>query len=441
MYKQNRWHPDGDMPTDQAALQYLKSRTESINTKELKSTREALTKIEEWRDGSQEQQAAAWYYAMFCQAYGYGIKKGGSISARRGWISPSDLKSHLGLGGKDPHYLAIRPSNWVGWAAIDIDEGSRYHPSSVEGEGIEPIKEALSEIGLTKAIEFQSSTSSGIHLWYPLATLSKAWDLAKELDACLRSKGLEIQNGVLELRPNKKQYDSDYLMIRAPLTGEGNSYWAPEHGDFGLLQELRLFHQIWLKMQKENQLKPLKANSQSNPILPPNRRGPAKGKYNLKDAQERLKRGFTKKGASQDLKLSSLIVARLIEGIDNYSDLKERTHEILENLPGFNHYCGHKREITKRTYITKKELRKCLQMAPGGYKNTWKEESNLKRAKMASEDALEAIEKASEEGMSFKSENKAIEYLKTKGGPSRSWWRNSPNKEFLQLMKERLVEK
>ena len=429
------------MPTDQAALQYLKSRTESSGTKEQKSTREALTQIEEWQEGSQEQQAAAWYYAMFCQAYGYGIKKGGSIAARRGWISPSDLKSHLGLGGKNPHYLAIRPSKWVGWAALDIDEKSRYHPSSTEGEGIEPIKEALLEIGLTSAIEFQSSTSSGIHLWYPLATLSRAWDLAMNLEACLLSKGLEKRNGVLELRPNKKQYDSDYLMIRAPLTGEGNSYWAPEYGDFGLLQELRLFHQIWLETQKDNQLKPLTANSQRNPTHPPNRRRPVKGKYNLKDAQEKLKRGFTKRGDSQDLKLSSLMVARLVEGIDNYIDLKERTHEILENLPGFNNYCSHKREIKKRTYITKKELKKCLQMAPGGYKNTWKEESNLKRAKMASEAALEVIEKALEEGMAFKSENKAIEYLKMQGGPARSWWRNPSNKKYLQLMKRQLVDK
>ena len=312
MNKHNRWHPDRDMPADQAALQYLKSRTKNSSTNEQKCTREALTEIEAWQNGSQEQQAAAWYYAMFCQSYGYGIKKGGSIAARRGWISPSDLKSHLGLGGKDPHYLAIRPSNWVGWAAIDIDEGSRYHPSSVGGEGIEPIKEALSEIGLTTAIEFQSSTSSGIHLWYPLATLSKAWDLAKELEACLLSKGLEIRNGVLEVRPNKKHYGSDYLMIRAPLTGEGNSYWAPEYGDFGLLQELRLFHQIWLETQKDNQFKPLKANSQRNPILPPNRRGPVKGKYNLKDVQKRLKQGFTGKKQSQEQKLSSLMVARLI---------------------------------------------------------------------------------------------------------------------------------
>ena len=220
-----------------------------------------------------------------------------------------------------------------------------------------------------------------------------------------------------------------------------SSYWAPEHGDFGLLQELRLFQQIWVEMQKDNHLRPLKENIHSNLIPPPNRRGPVKGKYNLKDVQERLKRGFTGRKQSQELKLSSLIVARLIEGIDNYVELKQRAHELLENAPGFNRYCGHKQEIVKRTYITKKELKDCLQMAPGGYKNTWKEESNLKRAKEASEAALEAIAKASEDGRTFSSENQAIKYLKTQGGPSRSWWRNPSNKTFLQLMKKRLVDK
>ena len=112
------------MQADQAALQYLKSRIENSSVNEQKIISEALTKIEEWQDGSQEQQAAAWYYAMFCQAWGYGVKKGGSISTSRGWITTSELGSHLGLGGKDPQYLAIRPSKWVGWAALDIDEKS-----------------------------------------------------------------------------------------------------------------------------------------------------------------------------------------------------------------------------------------------------------------------------------------------------------------------------
>ena len=441
MNKHNTWHPGGDIPADQAALQYLKSRTENNSAFEKKCLRGALLKINEWQGGSQEQQAAAWYYTMFCQGYGYGIKKRGSICARRGWIHPSKLMSNLGLEGKDPQYLAIRPSKWLGWTAIDIDEGSRYHPSSAEGEGIEPIKEALLEIGLTTAIEFQSSTSSGIHLWYPLATLSKAWDVAKELETCLLSKGLEICNGVLELRPNRKQYDSEYLMIRAPLTGEGNSYWAPGYGDFGLLQELRLFHQIWLETQKCNQLTPLRENSCRNQIPPPNRRRPVKGKKTLQEYQERLLIGFTGRKQSQELKLSSLMVARLIEGIDNYIELKQRAHELLENAPGFNRYCGHKQEIAKRTYITKKDLKDCLQMVPGGYKNTWKEESNLKRAKIASEAALDVVENASEEGRAFRSENKAIKYLQTQGGPSRSWWRNPSNKNYLQLMRSRLVDK
>ncbi len=164
-------------------------------------------------------------------------------------------------------------------------------------------------------------------------------------------------------------------------------------------------------------------------------------KKSLKEYQERLVTGFTARGQSQELKLASLLVARLVEGIDSYIELKERTHELLENMPGFNHYCGHRHEIRKRTYISKNELIKCLQMLPGGYKNTWKEESNLKRAKISSEAALDTIEKASAEGMSFKSSNKAIKYLQAHGGPSRSWWLNPSNKKFLQLIKRRLVDK
>jgi len=439
--KHEKWHPNGDMPANQAALQYLKSRTKSDNSNEQKCIRKSLIKIEEWQEGSQEEKAAAWYYTMFCQAYGYGVKKGGSICTRRGWITASDLENHLGLKGKAPHYLAIRPSKWVGWAAIDIDEGSRYHFASDNGEGIEPIKDALSEIGLQNCMEFQSSNSGGIHLWYPLATLKRVWDLARELDACFLRKGLEIRNGVLELRPNTKQYNSDYLMIRGPLTGEGNRYWEPEHGAFGLHEELQLFHKLWMEKQNDNKFKPLRERNHQTIITSPNRRRPVKSYYNLEYIQKRLLTGFTGRGQTQELKLYSPMVARLIEGIDNFIDLKERTHELLENLPGFNHYCGHKQEIKKRRFISKGELIKCLKMTPGGYENTWKEKSNVRRAKKSSEDALAVIEKASEEGMTFNSENKAIEYLNGQGGPVKSWWRKKSNKQYLQIMKERLVKK
>ena len=134
-------------------------------------------------------------------------------------------------------------------------------------------------------------------------------------------------------------------------------------------------HQLWIERQKDNHLRPLKEQSQKHPVLPPNRRRPVRGKKSLKEYQERLVTGFTARGQSQEIKLASLLVARLVEGIDSYVALKERTHYLLETRPGFNHYCSHKQEIKKRTYITKNELIKCLQMAPGGYTNTWKEDA------------------------------------------------------------------
>ena len=128
---------------------------------------------------------------------------------------------------------------------IDIDEGSRYHPGSFDGEGDLPVKAALKTIGLHETIELQSSISTGMHLLYPLDAVVSTWELAQSLEHCLASGGLELKAGVLELRPNVKSYGANYLAIRAPLSGEGNAYWAPQFSDFGLLDDLVLFQQLF----------------------------------------------------------------------------------------------------------------------------------------------------------------------------------------------------
>lgn len=429
------------MPSDLAAHSYLESRLESVNKEERKFVEEALQELELLKYGSQLEKAAAWYYITFCQAWGFGTRRYNGISTSRGWITPKQSSSHLGIGGESPHYLAIRPSHWLGWAAIDIDEGSRYHPMSVDGEGIETVKEALGEIGLEDAIEFQSSTSGGIHLWYPLATMTHGWELAVAIEECLLMQELEIKNGVLELRPNKKRHGSDYLIIRAPLTGEGNSYWAPDHSDFGLHQNLQLFHQIWIDTQLKNQFKPLKAKSEQTKASSPNRRRPLESKYSLDICQEKLATGFTGKGQTQELKLAALIVARLVEDIINFQVLKKRVHELLENAPGFEQFCNHQHEIKKGTYLTRQELNKALQMRPGGYRNTWKEASNLKCQREAAERAMEAIQRASEQNMCFTSMRQAISSLRVFNAPSRSWWLNKKNIHFLNLLKPLLDTK
>ena len=97
-------------------------------------------------------------------------------------------------------------------ACIDIDINSRYHPPN-DGEGIEPVKNALAEIGLIRALEFQSSFSTGMHLWYPLPEAKKSWELANAIGDACRVKNLEIKNGVLELRPNRRNFDSNFNLL------------------------------------------------------------------------------------------------------------------------------------------------------------------------------------------------------------------------------------
>ena len=123
---------------------------------------------------------------------------------------------------------------------IDIDEGSRYHPLSENGEGVDPVLEAVRGIGLQVGLEFQSSRTGGIHIWFPMKDAVLTWDLAVAIQDALTEAGLEIRNGVLEARPNQKSYNSQYQAIRAPLTGEGNALFIES---IGLTEELAILKQ------------------------------------------------------------------------------------------------------------------------------------------------------------------------------------------------------
>ena len=90
------------------------------------------------------------------------------------------------------------------WACIDIDAVGKYHPNK-NLKGVDQIKQAMADIGLVEALEFQSSFSRGIHLFYPLSSAVKIWDLACALAYACRTKKLNVSNGDLELRPNTKK--------------------------------------------------------------------------------------------------------------------------------------------------------------------------------------------------------------------------------------------
>ena len=421
--------PIFDQACERQLWKILTSRKDGNKTKSQQKIPQIIRELRSLADGTREEQAVAWYYLHFALGFGYVIRKNESLCSIPGWIDPTQLSTHLGVNSRQPFYLGVRPANKTSWVIIDIDEGSRYHPLSETGEGDIVIKNVLSTIGLHESIDFQSSTSSGIHLLYPLSEVKSTWEVANSLEQCLRAAGLEISPGILELRPNVKDWNSKYLAIRAPLTGEGNSFWAPEFSDFGLHDDLLVFKQLFSMVQQSNEFRPFKEDLKAAPRYSPNRRGPVSSKGSLKAGRERLAEGFTGPRQTNELTFLAQQQARLVEGIDTVQGLRLRCSELVQRAEGFSEFCSHQKEVEDGSYWTEKTLRRALELTPGGYVGTWREASNQRRAEDTTRRAHDTVSEALKHGLRFSSINKAIAYLKTKGGPSASWWKNPKNSD------------
>jgi len=397
-----------------------------------KAAEKAKRELEQMRKGSALEQLCAWYFSEICSGYGYVVRTEDGLRSRHGWVTPKQLLKHLG-GCQQPTYLAIRPpSPWTNWAVLDIDEGSRYHPLSEEGEGVEPVLEALEGIGLKVGLEFQSSTTGGMHIWFPIKNAVGTWDLAVAIQHALTDAGLEIKNGILEVRPNKKSFNSQYQAIRAPLTGEGNALFIE---DIGLTEELAVLKQEWTKAKEVNQFIPT-GECNRNDRCSSNRRGQGNNQGKLIQAQERVETGFTGRGQTNELKLACLQVARLIEGLSSEVEIRERTIEMLTGAPGYQEFCGHKAEIESGRYITRTETLKALCLIPGGYKNTWKERVNKERSRSARERACAALQEAFDEKKRFSNLTEAHQHMRERGAPVKSWWHKRPQSDLLQALKD-----
>lgn len=303
-----------------------------------------------------------WYFLTFCCGYGFGYKPHGGdfvwITNRR--LTPKLVAQQLGLTAKERPYrnLNIAMPNQTMAACIDIDVNSRYHPAN-EGEGIDPVKDALAEIGLIEALEFQSSFSTGMHLWYPFQASIKSWELANAIEDACRAKNLEVKDGVLELRPNKRNFNSNFKLIRAPLSGEGNALWV---GELGGLEEssLAIFRHFFNSAANYNKLTPLQDNQPIVAGSSPIRRSKNESNNKLNFYKNRLSVGFSGSGQTQEISLAALVVARMAEGVDSVRGLRQRLIELVSSAPGFHQYCSHQREIESGTYWSDATLKNNL---------------------------------------------------------------------------------
>lgn len=412
----------------------LHSRTTAASARTQRSALVAIGELEALRRGSPEDQALAWYYMHFALGYAFTVKRNGQPVTRKGWRTPRQVGDHLGFGDKAPHVLSVSPAGPITtWAVVDVDESSRYHPGSPDGEGIEPVGAALARIGLREPLEFQSSHSEGIHLWFPLAEAVPTLTLARQMLAACRAADLEVRGGVLELRPNEKAPGADYLTIRAPMTGEGNALWVE---GFGLVEDdLAVLRLSWERAQGSNQLTPSEVLSNTRG---PFRTKPAHGRESgggLRGAVDRLAEGFTGPSQTRELSLAALQVAGLLERLADPEAIRQRCADLVSSAPGFALFCSHQQEVLSGRYWDRTSLARAASMEPG-YRGTWKERANLKAADYATQRAHAAIEAARATGIRYRSDRAAFEALQGHGAPARSWWRRPANAAALASLRE-----
>lgn len=403
----------------------------------------SLLQLDALQSGGQLDRVLAWYFLTFCVGWGYGIRLNGGVQTVHRGVELDQLRLHLGLDalGCEPIYLAGRPpALYVPWIALDLDRSSLYHPHYGAQAEFDRLLATLCMMGLVSPITIRSSDSDGIHLWFPLAEVVPTFQSAATLTAVLTQEGFKLANGVLELRPNRKSYKADYLLMRLPLTGEGNEFWLD---GFGFCDDLTVFAEQWQRSEVLNTFflpEHLKQHLITDQVCRQRQRSSSGANHQgLTSAMDRLAEGFTGHGQSQELKLMAQQIARFAEGLDTVQALRKRCQELMMQAPGFDEYCGHQDAIRSGRYWGNPELERLLLLPVGGYEGTVWEKANERRAADARERARHALDLADQQGLSFHTNKAAIAALIELGAPVNSWWTNPRQKDVLAELRDRLV--
>ena len=145
------------------------------------------------------------------------------LLTNRGWITvksrsspkkvPLTFKTIESYYRRD-HIIGKRFGQLTNYLMIDIDIHSPFHP---DNHGFQTILAAMERLGLVRYLIVRSSTSGGLHLYFPLPEPVNAWQLAYIAHSTLTANGIAIVGGQCELFPNKKSFNADFNGHRLPL--------------------------------------------------------------------------------------------------------------------------------------------------------------------------------------------------------------------------------
>lgn len=268
----------------------------------------------------------------------------------------------FGHWASEKEIIAIRFSGKTNRIILDIDAGSRWHPSR-DRESFELILSILEGVGLVSPIIYQSSDSGGLHILYPLPEERPTYAIARTIEMVLARADFWVRDGQLEAYPNRKswvesdrRYEKgrfyselfDYQAVRVPCQ-KGyvllDSCLEPVGDDslaeFRFRWEWAALAQDMAALDEVIELYEDKANWPKKP------RKYGKLADIESDYQELLETGWEANGETNEI-LGNL--ARLTRIMDPCPDdeLGRAMTEKAIAMPGYREHCRHQNDIARR---------------------------------------------------------------------------------------------
>ncbi len=235
------------------------------------------------------------------------------------------------------------------YCLVDIDRDSQYHPYSNEA-GFNQVLATLETIGLTRPLIVRSSSSEGLHVYYPLPAAVSTWKLANLLANTCQQAQLTVRGGQLELFPNVKTWVpsgsgfSHYQAHRLPLQQGSvllDSDLLPDGAD------LTRFMTRWYQCADGQGFEQLTEVLAATKAKSRRKRGSQKAQQYRSDLQSTIERGWTGPTETNDL-LSRIARLGYIFLHKSGQALVDYMVSVAQQLPGYEAFCRHQHHLLKR---------------------------------------------------------------------------------------------
>jgi hypothetical protein len=251
--------------------------------------------------------------------------------------------------------VGVRFGSSTGYALIDIDRESAYHPAQ-SSDTLHTIRAALETIGIYRTVLIRSSYSGGLHLYIPLPILLPTFGIATALKQCLEAQGLVVAPGQLEIFPNTKAYalpgtTTEYNAHRLPLQPSSGSCLLDREGH-PINGGLEQFFALWDTAAAGQDLEELHA---AITTARSNRRARRKRSVRIvedwqHDLQTEMQEGWTGYGQTNHLLKTIACYGVVFEGLKGEA-LADYVLDTALNAEGYERFCRHQHEIRMRCTV------------------------------------------------------------------------------------------